>query len=223
VSGDVDLVVSDDPAGELAWQLAEAARTGGSIGLSGGSSPRRAYELAAQLERDWSRARLWFVDDRCVPPSDERSNYLLVKQTILDAVEAAPSVTRIEGERDPYDAADAYDAALEGARFDLAVMGIGPDGHTASLFPRAASLDERERRATAADPGLDPFVTRVTTTIPFLATSELMVYLVTGHDKAPAARRAFAEAPSPETPASLVRGRRTVAILDAAAASQLHS
>jgi 6-phosphogluconolactonase len=100
-------------------------------------------------------------------------------------------------------------------------MGIGPDGHTASLFPNAPQLDERERRAVAAEPGLEPFVPRVTTTIPLLAATRLMVYLVTGSAKAEAAARAFSGPPSRDTPASLVRGRRTVAILDRDAAARI--
>ena len=78
-------------------------------------------------------------------------------------------------------------------------MGVGPDGHTASLFPRAPALAERERRAVAAEAGMEPFVPRVTTTIPFLAQTELMLFVVTGADKADAVRRAFAEEP-PTTP-----------------------
>ena len=88
--------------------------------------------------------------------------------------------------------------------------------------PGAPALAELERRAVAAEAQFEPFVPRVTTTIPFLAASALMLYHVTGEEKADAARRAFASEPSPATPASLVRGRRTVALLDPAAAARLH-
>ena len=101
---------------------------------------------------------------------------------------------------------------------DLALNGIGADGHTASLFPNSPALDERERRAVAAEPGLEPFVERVTLTPAVFAATRLLVYLVTGESKAEAVGRAFAEEPSPETPASLIRGVETIAILDAAAA-----
>jgi len=221
---DVELVVHDDPAPELARMLVEAARDGRSIGLSGGSSPGAAYRAAAEEEPDWSRAEVWLVDDRCVPPDDDRSNLAMIRPAFLDRLERAPRVLRlIDGTLDPDEAAARYDAELEAVQPELAVMGIGPDGHTASLFPGSPALEERERRAVATEAGLEPFVPRVTATIPFLGRSELMVYLVTGADKADAVRRAFAEEPSPRTPASLVRGRRTIALLDRAAASRLHS
>ena len=104
----------------------------------------------------------------------------------------------------------------------LALQGLGGDGHTASLFPNAPTLASTAR-AVAAEPGLDPRVERVTMTIPTLCAAEEVVFLVTGKDKADAVRRAFAEPPSPATPASLVRSRegRSLAILDPAAASLL--
>jgi 6-phosphogluconolactonase len=198
-------------------------RAGRSIGLSGGSSPIRGYELAAAQQPDWSAAEIWLVDARCVPHDDERSNARLVRESILDRLERPPrAVHFVDGDAEPDEAAARYDAELEGARFDLAVMGIGPDGHTASLFPGGPELEERGRRAVAAAARMEPFVPRVTATIPFLAESELMVYVITGADKADAVRRSFAEEPSPETPGSLVRGRRTVVLLDAGAASGLH-
>ena len=80
---------------------------------------------------------------------------------------------------------------------DLAVMGIGPDGHTASLFPNAPALEVTDRRAVAAEAGMEPFVPRVTMTIPVLAAARTMLYLVTGESKADAVRRAFADEPSP--------------------------
>jgi len=123
----------------------------------------------------------------------------------------------------PAEAAAAYDAELRGRPLDLILLGIGPDGHTASLFPNAPSLDERERLVVAADPGFEPFVERVTLTIPALESGSHVVFLVAGAEKADAARRAFGEEPSPDTPASLVRSRqgRTTVVIDAAAAAGL--
>ena len=128
---------------------------------------------------------------------------------------------RIQGELGAPVAAELYDRELAGVTLELALNGIGADGHTASLFPAAPALDEQERRAVAAEPALEPFVERVTLTPPVFAATRLLVYLVTGESKAEAVRRAFAEEPSAETPASLIRGVETIAILDPAAASQL--
>jgi 6-phosphogluconolactonase len=217
----VDIRVEDDPARSAAELLAGAAEAGGHVALSGGSTPARAYELAALLQPDWSRVHVWFGDERAVPPDDERSNYRLARTTLLDALARPPETHRIRGELPAEEAATLYDEELAGVTLDLAVGGIGPDGHTASLFPRAPALEERERLAVAAEAGLEPFVPRVTMTPPVFAAARLLLYLVTGEEKAEAARRAFAAEPSPDTPASLVRGVRTVALLDAAAASRL--
>jgi 6-phosphogluconolactonase len=215
---DVEIRVVDDPAREAGALLAEAARAGGRLALSGGTTPGAAYEAAAV--GDWSRAEIWFGDERAVPPGDERSNYRLVRETLLARVTPA-AVQRIEGELGAEEAAARYDALVDDLDFALALNGIGSDGHTASLFPRAPGLHERERRVIAAEPGLEPWVPRVTMTPPVLAQMQLLVYLATGESKADAVARAFADEPSDDTPASLVRGKRTIALLDAAAASRL--
>jgi 6-phosphogluconolactonase len=222
-----ELIVLDDAhaaarrAGEV---LAEAARDGGHIALSGGKSPELAHETAAALVPDWSRVEIWWGDERCVWPEDERSNFAMAKRTLLDRVQVAPAaVHRIRGEAKPEEAADEYDAALRNVRLRLNVLGIGPDGHAASLFPDAPGLDETERLAIAADPGLDPFVPRVTMTPPMLANADCVLFLVTGEEKAEAAQKAFEAPPSATTPASLIRSRdgQTLVILDRAAASKL--
>ena len=217
----VGIHVVENPARLAAGWLIHTASEPGHIALSGGSASR-AYELAAELLPEWRRdVHLWFGDDRAVAPGDERSNYRLVQQTLLDRLVALPTVHRIHGELGAPDAAELYDRELDGVTLDLALNGIGPDGHTASLFPGAEALEERERRAVAAEPGLEPFVERVTLTPPVFGATRLLVYLVTGDSKASAVRKAFAEEPSAETPASLIRGVETIAILDEAAASQL--
>src|SRR5215210_7677045 len=100
----LDLIVLDSPeaaarrAGEL---LAETARGGGHIALSGGKSPELAHETAAILEPDWSGVELWWGDERCVPPDDERSNFAMAKRTLLDKLEIQPTVHRIRGELEP--------------------------------------------------------------------------------------------------------------------------
>jgi 6-phosphogluconolactonase len=222
---DVEIRVAGDAgaAAEAAAALiAEAAGAGGHLGLSGGSGPRAAYERSAILRPGWGNVELWWIDERCVPPADGRSNYRIIRESLLDGLARPPAaVHRIRGELPPEEAAAGYDAALEGVTLAFAVMGIGLDGHTASLFPNAPSLDETGRRAVAAEAGLEPFVPRVTMTRSVLASVETMLYLVTGEAKAEAAERAFAREPSPDTPASLVRGRRTIALLDPAAATRL--
>jgi 6-phosphogluconolactonase len=213
----VELRVVEDPAREAAALLVESGRV---IALSGGSTAGPAYRLAAEARLDWTGMQVWFADERAVPPYDERSNYRLVRTTLIDALSRPPEVHRIKGELGAEEAAARYDDELEGVTLDFALNGIGADGHTASLFPGSPALVS-ERRAVAAEAGLEPFVPRVTLTPPIFAQARLLVYLVTGEEKATAVRRAFAEEPSPATPASLVRGKETIALLDAAAASLL--
>jgi len=219
---DVDVHVLDDPAETAAELLADLARRGGHVALSGGSTVGAAYEQAAALAPDWSAADVWWGDDRAVPPDDEHSNYRLARERLLDRLGQPPrALHRIEGELGAEEAAERYDEALAGVTLDLALNGIGADGHTASLFPGSPALDKKTRRAVAVVAGLEPLVPRVTMTPPVFAAARLFAYLVTGESKAAAVRRAFADAPSAETPASLVRGRNTIALLDPAAASQL--
>jgi 6-phosphogluconolactonase len=212
-------VVDDAPAVAGAL-IAEAARAGGVLALSGGRTAGAAYEVAARLEPDWSEADVWFGDDRAVPPDDERSNYRLLHETLLHTV-APRSVRRIEGELGAEEAAARYDELVDDVPIPFALNGVGPDGHTASLFPNAPSLHEHDRRVVAAEAEWEPYVPRVTMTIPVFARVDLLVYLVTGEDKAEAVARAFGAEPSESTPASLVRGRRTIAVLDAAAAARM--
>ena len=179
------------------------------------------YELAAKFEPDWSRTELWFADERCVPPEDERSNYRLVRQRLLDRLERPPVVAhRIRGELPADLAADQYDRELRAVTLDFVLLGIGPDGHTASLFPNDPALDELERRAVAVR---RPDVDRVTMTLPLLRGAATIAFLAVGADKAEAVRRAFADPASPETPAGLVRSARgtTYTFLDRAAAEAL--
>jgi 6-phosphogluconolactonase len=213
---DAELVVVDDPVREVAGLLMEVK---GHLALAGGSTPRRAYELARE-RRDWTSVTFWWSDERCVPPDDELSNYGMAKAALLDLVEVS-QVHRIRGELGGEDAARIYEEILEGVAIDVCLLGIGPDGHTASLFPNAPTLDERERLVIPAEPGLEPFVERVTFTLPAIAAVPEVVFLVAGADKAEAVKRAFREPPSKETPSSLARGKRTRVFLDPAAASRL--
>jgi 6-phosphogluconolactonase len=215
---------AEEVASVVADELVAAAREGHVIVLTGGTSPGRAYELAAQREPDWSAASLWWGDERCVPPEDERSNFRLARERLLDGLEAPPrEVQRIRGELGAEEAAQEYDRLLGGVRLDFVLLGLGPDGHTASLFPGEPTLEERERRAIPAEARLEPFVDRVTMTVPLLSSAPAVVFIVTGEEKAEAVERAFAQPPSPATPASLIRSTtgRTIVVADGPATAGL--
>ena len=148
----------------------------------------------------------------------------MAKQTLLDRLAVPPTaVHRIRGELGAEPAADKYDRELEGVTLDFVLLGLGPDGHAASLYPHAPGLAEWQRRAIPAEAKLEPLVDRVTMTIPVLASAPLVLFFVAGAERAEAVRRAFAEPASEATPASLIRSQsgRTVAILDPAAAREL--
>ena len=215
--------VAEDPAAAVAHILAEQAARGGTIVLAGGRTPGRAYEHAAALHPDWSEVSVWWGDERCVPPDDERSNYALAKRTLLDRLDGEPDVHRIRGELQPADAAGEYDRALDGVELDLLLLGVGPDGHIASLFPGSPQLDVTDRRATSGAAGLEPWVDRVTMTLSELRSARRTVVLATGADKAAAVARAFGGDITKEMPASLLRegGSSLEVYLDPDAASGL--
>jgi 6-phosphogluconolactonase len=216
------LHVLDDPAAAVAELLAAEATRGGTIVLTGGSRVGRAYELAAQHQPEWGDAAVWWGDERCVPPDDERSNYGLARRTLLDRLARLPDVHRIRGEVAPASAAAEYEEALSGIVLDLLLLGLGPDGHIASLFPGSPQLAERSHLVTDGPPGLDPRVHRVTLTLPALLSARRVVLLVTGADKAEAVQRAFLAEVSEDVPASLLRtGPAPIDVyLDAAAATR---
>jgi 6-phosphogluconolactonase len=223
---DVELVIVDsekEVARVVASRLARAAREGGNVVLTGGTTPKQAYEQAAKQERDWSSVELWWGDERCVPPDDAKSNYKLAKDSLLARIERQPrAVHRMKGELGKDEAAAEYERELGNTALDLLLLGIGPDGHIASLFPNAPTLRER-RRVVPAEPGFEPFVDRVTLSLPTLRGAKEILFLLAGSAKADAARRAFVDEPGEHTPASLVRAERgrTTAILDRAAAAAI--
>ena len=229
-----EVLVLDDPAAGAAERLVRAVSAGGHVALAGGGTPRAAYEHAARADVDWSRATLWYGDERCVAPEDPRSNHAMVVEVLLDRLTGAPpKVRRIEGERGAEDAARAYEEALLAAlgpedppRLDLVLLGVGPDGHCASLFPGKPALDERERAAVGVpESGLEPWVARVTLTFPVLNAAREVVVLATGASKAGPVARAFGPEPDLALPAAHVRpspGRLTL-LLDPAAAEGLRA
>jgi 6-phosphogluconolactonase len=218
-----ELNVSSDPDAAVARLLAEQARRGGSIVLTGGSVGQ-AYEEAARLERDWSEVELWWGDERCVPPDDDNSNYGLAKRTLLDNLERQPRREhRIRGEAGPEEAATELDAALAGAELDFMLLGLGPDGHMASLFPGSPQVQVTDRRAVSGPPGLEPWIERVTMTVPVIQGAKRIVFLTSGEAKADAVARAFGGEVTPEVPASLSRlaSVPVEVFLDEAAASKI--
>jgi 6-phosphogluconolactonase len=227
VSGVEITVVADaeEAARLVAERLAEQARAGGSVVLTGGSTPRRAYELAALAHPDWSGVELWWGDERCVPPDDEQSNFGMAKEALLDRLERWPkAVHRIRGELGRDSGANEYDRKLAGAGdFDLVLLGLGPDGHVASLFPDFPTLEVTDHDAIGSPAGHDPYVDRITLSLPRLCDTGELLFLVAGEDKADAVARALAGEPSHDTPGSLARAAHgpTRAILDRAAAARL--
>jgi 6-phosphogluconolactonase len=215
-----DLQVIEDPAGAAAEVLAEAS---GHVVLTGGSTPRRAYERAAELRPDWSGVDVWFSDERCVPPDHEQSNFGTVSAALLDRVGGAV-VHRMQGELGPHDGATAYEREVDEAgpeAFDLMLLGLGPDAHIASLFPGDDALGERERRVVGVDmAGMAPLVPRITLTLPVVNATRRIMFLITGTDKAEAVSRAFSGRPDPRAPGSLVEGDVRV-LMDAAAGARL--
>ena len=225
----VDVRVLDDPAAETARRLVTAASAGGHLALTGGLTARTAYQQAAALPGDWGGATLWWGDERCVAPDDPRSNFGLAREALIARLDPAPRLERIEGERGPGAGAALYESALRsifgGAApvFDLLLLGLGPDGHCASLFPGAPELAVTDRCVVGVErAGLEPFVPRISLTLPALTAARNTLFLVVGTEKADAVRRAFG-AGSDDVPGRRVaEGAASVTVLlDAAAAQAL--
>ncbi|HEY1697375.1 MAG TPA: 6-phosphogluconolactonase [Polyangiaceae bacterium] len=223
------LVASRDPAEvaqEAARRLARALRNAvgkngrASIALSGGNTPRDAYtKLAAESGIDWTKVNVFWVDERAVPPTDDRSNYRWAKATLVDrAGIAAGRVHRMPADAPDIDAAArSYERTirehveLDGdgiPAFDAVVLGIGEDGHTASLFPGETTVDIHDRLVAAvkAAPGREA---RMTITAPALEHARQLFILAVGAGKRPALDRVWsAQGDVHETPARVVRGCR---------------
>jgi 6-phosphogluconolactonase len=219
---DVEYLIANDPAEELGSALAAWGHSGQAIFLTGGSSIARAYEKAAEIG-DWRASTVWWGDERCVPPDDDRSNYLLAKRSLLDRLDRPPEVHRMKGELGPPRAAEEYEAELGSVELELLLLGMGPDGHVASLFSGSPQLQVRDRRVTSGPAGLEPLVDRVTLTLPTLLSARETWLLITGEAKAEMVARAFRGPITEDVPASLLRrgeGNITV-FLDHAAASRI--
>ncbi|MCI4324267.1 MAG: 6-phosphogluconolactonase [Thermoplasmata archaeon] len=231
-------------SGPLAERVARSARAAVrergrfSWVLAGGKTPQALYRCLAEHHRrdvPWANTEVFFGDERCVGPHHPDSNFGAAWESFLSRVPVRRNrVHRIVGERTPpSEAARAYarrlgSSLLTGSgppRFDLVLLGVGPDGHTASLFPGSAAVHERRRSVVAvARAGQPPHVPRITLTVPSLASSRELWFLAAGPDKAEAIRRVFDAPPEgdAETPASLVWSRGPVDwFLDEAAAANL--
>jgi 6-phosphogluconolactonase len=173
-------------------QDALAARPRASLALSGGGTPAPAYRALADMKLPWERVDVFFVDERFVPPDHADSNYRLAEDSLLKPLRLpSAQVFRMEGEREDRDAAARdYEAKLPPV-LDVVLLGMGPDGHTASLFPGHPALEERERRVLAVV-GPKPPPWRMTLTLPVLLSARAVLNLVAGAGKADAVRRALA-------------------------------
>jgi 6-phosphogluconolactonase len=183
---DDDDAVAKEAARVIAVALAGGART---LVLAGGSTPRRCYEMLAEMDIAWGRVSVLFGDERCVPPSDPESNYRMARESLLDRV-APADVHRIPAELGAEEAATAYDKLL--ARLgllDLVLLGVGPDGHTASLFPGRPEVGA-EGWAVAVHDAPKPPPDRVSLTLGTLQAAHRVLVLATGPDKAEAVEKA---------------------------------
>jgi len=229
-------------AAEMFASVAAAAVTArgvARVAISGGGTPKAMFRLLADQGQPyfarvpWGRLELFWVDERCVPPTDAESNYKMTNEAMLSHVPLpAAQIHRMEGELDPEVAASRYEAEirtafrLEGAEtpvFDLVLLGMGDDGHTASLFPHTDALNEMGRLVVANHvPQKDAW--RITLTWPVIDRGREVAFLIEGEAKAQVVADVFLGAYDPESkPSQLIRpasGRLTL-LLDAAAASKL--
>jgi 6-phosphogluconolactonase len=233
----LEIEVVDDPGRACAAMLVGVAAGGGHIVVTGGSTPRAAYgefvEAVQTVGIDVTRCTMWFSDERCVLPDDERSNYGMVRDALLTPLgeASAPVIRRMKGELGPDAAAQEYERELRAAgppRFDLVLLGIGPDGHLASMFPDQPSLSERSRLVLGVDEaGWEPYVPRVTLTFPALVNARQIVFLATGENKAGPVAAAFGPdaRPDPHVPSSLLppMAKEIKVLLDRDAAAGLGS
>jgi 6-phosphogluconolactonase len=214
----VNLRVLDDPAAvaAAAAEVVAGAVSGDlrTLVLAGGSTPRRAYQLLATRPLPWGRIAVLFGDERCVPPDDPESNYRLAWDELISRVHPG-TVHRMPGELGAEEAARLYEPVVRSvAPLDLVLLGVGPDGHTASLFPGRPAL-RADGMVTAVHEAPKPPPDRVSLTLRALQQARRVVFLVTGADKAEALRLARQGA----VPAGMVPGAEY--LVDRAAAARL--
>lgn len=223
--------LATEAAGKIAETGAAAIGERGTfaLALSGGSTPRATYEHLARANLDWAKVHVFWSDERCVPPANPESNYGMTRAALLDQVAIpAANIHRIPGELEPAAAAAAYRDEIDahfGAggipRLDLVLLGLGEDGHTASLFPGTEAVKRGDELVVENFvPLLDQW--RVTMTYPFINGARKVIFLVGGDHKAQVVKELI-ESKSSRLPASAVRpmSGNLVWLLDKAAASLL--
>ncbi len=220
--------VAERAAREIAQHLERAREERGvaHLVLSGGTTPERSYELLVQALADWQGVEVWFADERCVGPEHEDSNYRMAREKLLDRIPVSPErVHRMEGELGPEEGAERYSQALAAGVapsdgppvLDVVVLGIGPDGHVASLFPEAPTLQAGEQAVClGVHNSPKPPPERITLSLAVLRAARRCLLLATTEGKAQAIAGALAE-PTPHVPASLLRRERLTVIVDDAA------
>lgn len=181
------------------------------VALAGGSTPRRAYETISRLEYPWEQTHFFFGDERCVPLDDPDSNFRMASESLLSKV---PAISHPMTGCDPaaYEEELARVMGLGLPTLDLVFLGLGEDGHTASLFPRDAALEVSDRNVVVVERADHR---RMTLTLPVLSAARVAVFLVSGAAKQWALTELLAGG---DIPASMVDAERTVVIADAAAA-----
>jgi len=225
------LAVAEEAAAEVARCGAEAVGVSGRfcMAVSGGTTPRLLFELLAGplgSSVPWEQTRLLWCDERCVPPDHPDSNYRLAAGTLLAGIAIPPSsVHRMRGEDPPDSAAAAYEALLPAVlaptgRLDLAILGMGADGHTASLFAGTGATDQTERSVVANYvPSLESW--RLTMTYRLLNAARNVVFLVTGTEKVETLRRALAGDPMLPVTGIRPNGGRVLWLVDRAAGASV--
>ncbi len=194
------------------------------LALSGGRTPVPVYrELAATVfgwDLEPNAVEIFFADERCVLPDDPRSNYRMARETLFAACGIYPAnIHRMQAERSDCDKAAAEYAEEMPEKLDLVILGMGADGHTASLFPGSGALDEKVHRVVPVSGG-DPTLRRLTITPPVIETAGSVVVLISGGAKAETVRRAIEGPYDPKRlPIQLALGGMW--ILDRAAAAEI--
>lgn len=197
------------------------------VALSGGNTPRALYaklsEEPLRARVPWDRLDVFFGDERCVPTDSSESNYRMAADALLSRVPVRPErVHRVQTEMPPEEAARRYARELSGPRFDWVFLGLGEDGHTASLFPGTPAVTETHASALAVEVAWNK-AWRVSLTLPVINAAKKCVFLVSGKDKAETVRRVLEEPATPDLPATLVAPKdgEILWLLDRPAASRL--